>query len=130
MACLDWGPAKRCRRLLGRHLLVWLGCAGQYGCGLNSLLGACVACYACRVEVEAQEAVIEQLERRLAEGERRVGEARARAAAAEAAAAEKEGMLAYVGEEVERVKALFELKVQGCGGVGSPCAALRVPAMN
>ena len=63
--------------------------------------------------------MIEQLERRVEEGERRMGEARARAAAAEAAAAEKEGMLAYVGEEVERVKALFELKVRAggwCGG--------------
>jgi hypothetical protein len=68
--------------------------------------------------VEAQEAVIEQLERRVEEEERRVSEARARAAAAEAAAAEKEGMLAYVGEEVERVKALFELKVRVFGAWG------------
>ena len=75
-------------------------------------------CCSCRAEVEAQEALIEQLERRLEEGERRVGEARARAGAAESAAAEKEGMLAYVSEEVERVKALFELKVPGDRGGG------------
>lgn len=66
---------------------------------------------AARGEIEAQEAVIDQLERRLAEAERRGGEAAKRAAAAEAAAAEKEGVIAYVGEEVERVKALFEQKV-------------------
>lgn len=57
--------------------------------------------------------MIDQLERRLAEAERRAGDAAARAAAAEAAASEKEGMISWVGEEVERVKALFDQKVSG-----------------
>jgi len=69
-----------------------------------------------RAEIEAQEAVIDQLERRLADAERRAGDASARATAAEAAAAEKEGMIAWVGEEVGRVKALFDQKVgRACG---------------
>lgn len=70
----------------------------------------------CRAEIESQEAVIERLEGRLAEAERQGKEAAGRVAAAEAAAAEREAMIAYVGEEVERVKALFEQKVAGKGG--------------
>lgn len=69
-----------------------------------------------RAEIEAQEGVIEQLEKRLGEAERRLHDANKRAAAAEAATAEKESMLGYVGEEVERVKGLFEQKVGGGGG--------------
>lgn len=61
-----------------------------------------------------QEAAIDRLEGQLAEAQRRAGEAARRAAAAEAAAEEKEGIIAYVGEEVERVKALFEQKVGWC----------------
>lgn len=62
-----------------------------------------------RCEVEAQEAAIERLEAQLAGSERR-------AAAAEKAAAEKAELLSYVGEEVDRVKALYEQKVwpPGC----------------
>lgn len=61
-----------------------------------------------------QEAAIDRLEGQLAEAQRRAGEAARRAAVAEAAAEEKEGIIAYVGEEVERVKALFEQKVGWC----------------
>ena len=71
----------------------------------------------CRAEIEAQEEVIERLEHKLAEAERRAGVAAARAAEAEAAGAEKEGMLSYVGEEVERVKQLFARKVGRLGCV-------------
>lgn len=68
--------------------------------------------FPCRAEIEAQEALIDQLEGRLAEAERRGSETAKRAAAAEATAVEREGMIAYVGEEVDRVKALFEQKVR------------------
>ena len=67
-----------------------------------------------RAEIEAQEQVIEQLDRKLAESERRQKEAERRASAAEQAATEKENMINYVGEEVERVKGMFEQKVGGC----------------
>lgn len=81
-------------------------------------MSPCGACCWRRAEIEAQEGVIEQLEGKLAGAERRLKEAERRAAAAEAAVAEKEGMLGYVGEEVERVKALFEQKARVLLGLG------------
>lgn len=88
---------------------------------MSHMLCCAPACMPRRAEIEAQEGVIEQLERRLADAERAAAQAAKRAAAAESAAAEKEGMIAYVGEEVERVKALFGQKVRCCGAVCCRC---------
>ena len=105
MATLVWWQASTARSL---HRL-----ASQPAIDMLTALylHTLAAFHMCRAEIEAQEAVIDQLERRLADAERRAGDASARATAAEAAAAEKEGMIAWVGEEVERVKALFDQKV-------------------
>lgn len=62
--------------------------------------------------------MIESLERKLGEVEKRLKDAERRAAAAEAAAAEKESVINYVGEEVERVKGMFEQKVSERVGGG------------
>lgn len=65
----------------------------------------------CRAEIEAQEQIIERLERKVRESDGKVKDTEKRAAAAEALALEKENMINYVGEEVERVKGMFEQKV-------------------
>eukprot|EP00884_Botryococcus_braunii_P023343 jgi/Botrbrau1/9693/Bobra.0201s0023.1 len=65
-----------------------------------------------RMEIEAQETAMEEMERSLQAAVNRASEAEKRAAALEQDLKEKDAMLRYVDEEVQRVKDMFREKEQ------------------